>query len=266
MIEILINNIKEYFGNFSPLGIIKGVIDLALVIIVFIVLLIIIAKRIKRAKFYFYAIGLIVCYIASVLFSLNIFNLIMKYLIGLLGIILVIIHSQEIRYDFDNKFAIGKTNNSFDSDVEKQEIIDVLCDSCEFLSRRKIGALITIERNDNLNSLIEKAIPLNSTINQEILTTIFYPGTACHDGAVIIRKNKIMCAGAYLPSTDKYDIPKNLGTRHRAAIGLSERYDALTIVVSEETGNISIALNGNMRLDLKRDSLKETLDSFLEVK
>ena len=75
-----------------------------------------------------------------------------------------------------------------------------------------------------------------------------------------------MCAGAYLPSTDKYDIPKNLGTRHRAAIGLSERYDALTIVVSEETGNISVASSGTISLGLRIDRLKEMLDGFLDVK
>ena len=91
--------------------------------------------------------------------------------------------------------------------------------------------MITFEREDSLNTFIEKAIPINGVITQELLTTIFTPGTACHDGAIIIRKNRIMCAGAYFPSTDKYDIPKSFWNPHRAAIGISEKYDALTIVL-----------------------------------
>ena len=87
-----------------------------------------------------------------------------------------------------------------------------------------------------------------------------------HDGAVIIRKNRIMCAGAYLPSTDRYDVPKSLGTRHRAAIGISERYDAITIVVSEETGNISITADGAIEQALSDEKLTELLESYLIVK
>lgn len=265
MIDILLNNIKDYTDNFSVLGIARAIIDLLLVVVALIIVFVLLSKKIKKGKFYFQIILILIFYLLSVLFSLDVFNSVLKYLIIISGIVLITVYAPELRHDFENRYTISKTNSAFNSEEEKHEIIDVLCDSCEYLARRKIGALITIEKNDNLNSFIEKAIPINSNINQEILTTIFYPGTACHDGAVIIRTNKIMCAGAYLPSTDKYDIPKNLGTRHRAAIGLSERYDALTIVVSEETGNISVALSGVIRLDLKRDGLKEALESFLGV-
>ena len=153
--------------------------------------------------------------------------------------------------------------STYSTKQEKQEIINVLASTVEFLSKRRIGALITIEREDSLNNYIEKAIEIKSSITQELLTTIFTPGTACHDGAVIIRKNRIMCAGAYFPSTDKYDVPKSLGTRHRAAIGISERTDALTIVVSEETGNISVTIDGIINFKISLERMEEILDHYL---
>ncbi|MGD9886765.1 MAG: diadenylate cyclase [Bacilli bacterium] len=163
-------------------------------------------------------------------------------------------------------FSSTKVNTVYSSKQEKKEIISILCSTADYLSQRKIGALMTIEREDSLNSYIEKAIDIKSSITQELLTTIFTPGTACHDGAVIIRRNRIMCAGAYFPSTDKYNVPKFLGTRHRAAIGISERSDALTVVVSEETGNISVTLDGVINLQLTLDRLEEMLDRYLVSK
>lgn len=266
MIETFKNLLNEYTNNFSLLGTIRLAIDVILSAIIIVILISFVFKKIKKPFFYvLLGIGMIV-YILTIVLSLSALRTLTKYCFILLGVCLIAVYTQEIKHDFDLRFSTNKTNNAFSSVLEKQEIIDTLCNTAEYLSKRKIGALISIERNDSLNSFIEKAIPINSSINQEILTTIFYPGTACHDGAVIIRKNKIMCAGAYFPSTEKYDIPKNLGTRHRAAIGLSERYDALTIVVSEETGNVSVASSGTISLDLRIDRLKEMLDGFLDVK
>ena len=138
--------------------------------------------------------------------------------------------------------------------------------SVDFLSKRQIGDIITIEREDNLNTFIDKAITINGEITAELLTSLFIEGTATHDGAVIIRKNRIMCAGAYYPSTDKFDVPKFLGTRHRAAIGISERYDAFTVVVSEETGNISATLDGVIHLELTLSRVEEMLDKYIPFK
>ena len=266
MIETFKEFLNEFTNNFSPMGIIRLVLDVVLSAAIIVILISFIFKRIKKPLFYLLlGVGMI-AYLVSIILSLDALRTLIRFCFILLGVCLIVIYSQEIKHDFELRFSTNKTNNAFSSVLEKQEIIDTLCNTAEYLSKRKIGALISIERNDSLSSFIEKAIPINSSINQEILTTIFYPGTACHDGAVIIRKNKIMCAGAYYPSTEKYDIPKNLGTRHRAAIGLSERYDALTIVVSEETGNVSVASSGTISLDLRIDRLKEMLDGFLDVK
>ena len=149
-------------------------------------------------------------------------------------------------------------------DLKAKEVtISTICKTIDYLSHQKVGALITFERKKSLDEIINKAIPINADITQEILTTIFTPGTACHDGGVIIRNNKIACAGAYFPLSDNYDIPTFLGTRHRAAIGVSEVYDAITIVVSEETGNISITISGNISLELTTERVATLLDSYL---
>ena len=266
MFKIFEENILKYTDNFSSAVIIKLVIDIVLFAVVLYFIIKLIKKKIKQPKFYVIIGALLLTYILSALFSLSMLNAILRLLVFWLVGCMIIVYSQEIRHEFEQMFTMNKIDNAFSSNQEKQEIISILCSTAEYLSKRRIGALITIEKEDSLNTFIDKAIPLNSTITQEILTTIFTPGTACHDGAVIIRKNKIMCAGAYFPSTDKYDVPKFLGTRHRAAIGISERYDAITIVVSEETGNISITVSGNISLELSIDRLKEMLDGYLNIK
>lgn len=145
------------------------------------------------------------------------------------------------------------------------ELADILMSSVDFLSKRKIGALITIERNVNLTPFINKALLINADITKELLTSIFIPSTPLHDGAVIIRGTKILCAKAYYPSTERTDLPMTLGTRHRAAIGISEQSDALTIVVSEETGNVSVTINRQMEYDVSRETLNLYFEKFLQI-
>ena len=153
---------------------------------------------------------------------------------NLIGVVIVY-YAPEIRA-YLGDIVRSRTTKSFASDeVAKEQLINTLVTTVDYLSKRSIGALITIEKEHSLNTYIEKAIRLESAISFELLSTIFLPGTPLHDGAVIIRGTTLMCAGAFLPSSDKADIPKNLGSRHRAAIGISEVSDAFTIVVSEET-------------------------------
>lgn len=263
MFEPVIENLKNYTNDFSTAGIIRLIFDFILVI----ALLFLIYKVVKmkahayRILIVFLIIGFI--YLFSYFFGLMIFLKLFDYIMFWVFGVFIIIYSQEIKYALENFFSPNRINTVYSSKQEKKEIMNILVNTAEYLSKRKIGALITIEREDNLSGYIDKAIEIKSSITQELLTTIFTPGTACHDGAVIIRKNRIMCAGAYFPSTDKYDVPKFLGTRHRAAIGISERSDALTIIVSEETGNISIALEGTINLELSLERLEEMLERYL---
>ena len=158
----------------------------------------------------------------------------------------------------------GFSGNRLFSNTIEDTIKIELIKSIDFLSGKKIGALITFEKISSLEEYIGTSYPINATLNSELLSTIFIPTTPLHDGAVIIRSNQIVCAGAYFPPTERLDVPKKLGSRHRAAIGISEVTDALTIVVSEETGNISIAVDGYLDLDVSKESLLLYLEKHLQ--
>ncbi|MDD3999744.1 MAG: diadenylate cyclase CdaA [Bacilli bacterium] len=259
-------SLQDYTNDWSVLGIIRLCIDICLVIVTLLFIFKLLSSKMRGYKLIIILLCFALFYLIIFFFQLRFFLDLLNYLIFWSLGIFVIIYSQEIRHTLEYIFTPNKNTGFFATKQEKQDLINILLSTAEYLSRRRIGALITIEREDNLNTYIEKAIEIKGIISQELLTTIFTPGTACHDGAVIIRRNKLMCAGAYLPSTDKYDVPKSLGTRHRAAIGISERSDALTIVVSEETGNISVSIDGSIILKLNLERLEEMLDRYLIIK
>ena len=160
---------------------------------------------------------------------------------------------------------LGVKKNSLFSNTLEDNIKIELIKSIDHLSGRKIGALISFEKNDSMDEYIASAFLIEAQLNSELLSSIFYPNTPLHDGAVIIRKNQIICAGAYYPPTERLDVPKQLGSRHRAAIGISEISDSLTIIVSEETGNISVAVDGYLDLDISKESLLLYLEKHLQT-
>ncbi|MFA7076038.1 MAG: DNA integrity scanning protein DisA nucleotide-binding domain protein [Candidatus Izemoplasmatales bacterium] len=145
------------------------------------------------------------------------------------------------------------------------DLADQLYDTVDFLSKHKVGALITVERNVDLSKIINKSLILNADVSKELLTAIFITTTPLHDGAVIIRGNKILCAKAYYPSTKRTDLPMHYGTRHRAAIGISEQSDAFTIVVSEETGYVSVTVNKEIEFNISRETLNLYFEKFLRI-
>lgn len=136
----------------------------------------------------------------------------------------------------------------------------------EFLANRKIGALITIERDIKLSGFVNKAVVIDAPVSSELLATIFVPTTPLHDGAVIIRDNTIVCAKAYYPSTERTDLPLKFGTRHRAAIGISEQTDALTIVISEETGYVSVTINRQIDYNVSKETLNLYFEKYLKIR
>ncbi len=149
--------------------------------------------------------------------------------------------------------------------VVNNDLADHLYQSVEYLSRHRIGALITVERKVDLSKIINKALMLNADVSKELLTSIFIPNAPLHDGAVIIRGNKILCAKAYYPTSKRTDLPMHYGTRHRAAIGISEQSDAFTIIVSEETGNVSITVNKEIEYNISRETLNLYFEKFLKI-
>lgn len=185
--------------------------------------------------------------------------------IGLITII--ILFQPELRRTLEKagytKLIPWFSNTNADEDVWKKAI-DVICDACVELSATSTGALIVIERQTRLGEQIDNGTILDAIPSKELLGNIFYNKTPLHDGAVIIRNGKILAAACFLPKPQKEElINKRLGSRHRAAIGMSENSDAIVIVVSEETGSISVAENGVLRSGFTRENLHQLLTERL---
>lgn len=264
--EIMLEYLKEITDGFSTLGIVTEIIDVVLLISLIAFIIHALRLRFKRNKLILIVIVGFLIWALSYVLNLTFMQFIIKYAaFWILGLILII-YSQEIRRLFDKNLHENVNNKAFSSEEEKNRVIDTLVNTAVYLSERKTGALITIEGKESLDSIIEKSIMINSDVNIEMLSTLFYVGTVTHDGGVIIRGNQIKCAGALLPTTNRYDIPKNLGTRHRAAIGMSEHCDGVTIVVSEETGNISLTYHGGIEIAITPEKLKELLDQYIVKK
>ncbi|TWT12244.1 diadenylate cyclase CdaA [Streptococcus sp. sy004] len=174
-------------------------------------------------------------------------------------IALVIIFAPEIRAGLER---FGRTTNILMKqkvDNDEDQMIEAFVKSVAYLSPRKIGALIAVEQTQTLQEYIASGIALNAEISSQLLINIFIPNTPLHDGAVIIRGKEIVTACSYLPLSESMDISKTFGTRHRAAIGLSELSDAFTIVVSEETGGISVTHMSQFYHDLTLTQFEELL-------
>lgn len=183
-------------------------------------------------------------------------------------ILLAIIFTPEIRMILERVGRSYASNKKINVEkVGKDYIVEELIKTVEYLSKRRIGALIAIERNESLEDFVREATPYKIRVSSEVLTTIFIPSTPVHDGAVIIRGENILCARAMLPNCKNEEgLPPKVGTRHRAALGLSEHTDALVIAVSEETGNISVSLNTKLDYGITRESLRLYLDKYIITK
>lgn len=137
--------------------------------------------------------------------------------------------------------------------------IDPIITAVERLSKKKIGALMAIERSTQMGAVTETGVRLDATVSAELIETIFWPGTALHDMGVIVQQERIVAAGCQFPLAESGDLDRSLGSRHRAALGMSQEVDAVVIVVSEETGTISVAIHGRLRRALTLDALRATL-------
>lgn len=150
-------------------------------------------------------------------------------------------------------------------DAEKERVIKEVKDSCVNMSKSRIGALIVMERETKIGDIVGTGITINADVSAELLTNIFVPKTPLHDGAVIIRNNKIEAASCFLPLSQNPNVSKELGTRHRAGLGMSEESDAVVIIVSEETGGISIACGGELNMKLSPETLEKTLAKIFDL-
>lgn len=200
--------------------------------------------------------GLTVIVIAMILswyLGLNTIFWIMNQIVSWGVIVLAVVFQPEIRRGLEH---LGRGSGlGFNTQAnDEEEIIKSLDKALQYMSKRKIGALIAIQMETGLDDYIETGITLNAQLSSELLINIFIPNTPLHDGAVIMRGREILAAAAYLPLSQSNLIPKEWGTRHRAAVGMSESNDSIIIVISEETGEISIMKEGSMHRNMDQDS------------
>ena len=194
--------------------------------------------------------------------GLEIAKVIYTYLALAYPVFVVILIAPDARRLLQESVKQDKTLTLMSASMKSRNEI---AEACIFLAERKIGALITIEKHNSLDQYASKAIQLDSDISKELLINIFTPLTPLHDGAVIIRGNKIKCAGAYYVLTQADNLDKTTGSRHRAGLGISEVSDSLTIICSEEKGEISLATEGFLiNIGHNREKLMEYLELFLK--
>lgn len=177
---------------------------------------------------------------------------------------IIVIFQPEIRRGLERLGRVSLFSDLENSEREQQErLVKELDKAIQYMSKRRIGALITLEQKTGLEEYVETGIKLDALVTGELLINIFIPNTPLHDGAVIIKNNRVQVASAYLPLSDNAMIPKSLGTRHRAAVGISEVTDAITVVVSEETGGVTITRNGQFMVDLSQQEYLKYLRAEL---
>jgi diadenylate cyclase len=169
---------------------------------------------------------------------------------------LVVIFQPEIRKALSK---LGQATKLTSSKPLEERVVERIVRACAFMSERQIGALIVIERNQDLEPLLEGCVTIDAVVSVELLITIFDPLTPLHDGAVVIRGDRIAYASCVLPLSKSSEIPKKYGTRHRAGLGISEESDAIAVIVSEETGEISVAVGGRFHRNLDQELLKSLL-------
>ena len=242
------------------------IIEILVAIVAIVLLILVLAKYIKSKLTTFFVIGNLLLILLSVLTEAKIGLWISVICFVLMSFFVISFYLPEFKQRSAKKVS-NKTNKEFLSNQGvKDELIETLLKAVNHLANRKIGAIITIEKEHNLNTLVEGAVKLDSLVTFELLVTIFHPNTALHDGAVIIRGNRIKCASAFYNPSQKSDIEQHYGSRHRAAIGISEQSDSFTIVVSEETGRIATTIDGTITGSVSIDDLKTSLERNLIVR
>ena len=259
-------NIQIYQQN--PIKLIALIIDIALVVC----LIYLFFRMVKGSRTWQLVKGIALLVIAtwvSDLLGLNILHYILSAIMNWGVILLIVIFQPEIRRALEqlgtNKFA---KFFGMDKDIAtrtKEDIYKVVIASTE-LAKSHTGALIVLERDIKIKDIINTGVEINGDVSPQLLVNIFTPNTPLHDGAVVISDNKVSAAACMLPLASDSDIARELGTRHRAAIGISKESDAIAVVVSEETGKISVAKDGTLIADVREDVLKKILISNVVTK
>lgn len=263
-------NILSVFQNLreNPFNLFTTILDVIIVLF----LLYYCVKMLKESRAWQLLKGIAFLIIAtwiSGLLNLNILNSILTGIMNWGVIAIIVIFQPELRRALEqlgtNKFAKFFGLNSDLATKTKEDIYKVVIAATE-LSKTKTGALIVFERDINIQDIISTGVPMNAEVSPQLVVNIFQAKTPLHDGAIVISNNKIAAAACVLPLADDVDVAKRLGTRHRAAMGISKESDSIVVVISEETGKISVAKDGTLIADVREDVLKKILISNIVTK
>lgn len=208
---------------------------------------------------------IVIWIVVSQVLEMRLLGSIMDKLVSVGVVAIIILFQDEIRRFLLTLGSHNKANvilrwlkGNKDMKTQNEDIMPIVM-ACMNMSRGKVGALIVMEREMALDDIVKTGDEIDAIINQRLIENIFFKNSPLHDGAMIISKNRIKASGCILPVSHNLNIPKELGLRHRAALGMSQESDAVIIIVSEETGNISVAQNGNFTLDLTPEELERIL-------
>ena len=248
-------------------SLIKKIFDVLIVWFVFYYVLRNLRKNVKMALLFKGILFIFILKILSDIFDLSTLGYLLNYVIMWGPLALIIIFQPEIRNVLEQ---LGRSQLLGRHKVltvdEREKMVYEITNAMDYLKKSRIGALITIERDNSLNDYIEKSKKIYADISSDLLISIFFPNNPLHDGAVIIQGDKITSAGAVFPTSDNVKISKRLGTRHRAALGITEEMDCISLIVSEETGRLSMAIGGELYYNLTLDEVKIKLLDELRPK
>lgn len=244
----------DFFAGLTLKNSLKEIVDI-LIVSYLIYRLIILVRGTRAVQLLRGIVLLIIVWAISTWLDLYTLKWLMNQMFTWGLVTVLIIFQPELRRALEQ---LGRGKLFSRSSQEEQDVsnqINEVIKAVNYLAPRKIGALIVFERHTGLNDYLESGIKMNSQLSSELLCNVFIPNTPLHDGAVIIRGSQIMAAGCYLPLSENPFISKELGTRHRAAIGITEVCDAVSVIVSEETGDVSLAINGQIVRGINEESL-----------
>lgn len=253
----VIEKIKQMFDLSSPFRVMMTIIDVALVVIIIYYLL----RLLKKTRAIQIAKGFLIIMffmILSEILELKVLKFILDNFLTYGVLLIIVVFQPELRSALEK---LGRKSQIFDFDdkIKDKQVISEIVKAVEIMSLKKIGAIIVMEQSTKINDIVREGVDLSAKVSSELIQTIFNPRTPLHDGAIIIDNDRIQAASCVLPLASENIVPRNMGTRHRAAIGVSEVSDALVIVVSEETGRISFAEDGKIKTDLTGDKLSSIL-------
>ncbi len=244
---------------------VRNIIDISLVWLVIYYVLKSIRNNVKLIMLFKGILFIVVLKLISDFLGFVTIGLIIEYVIMWGPLALIIVFQPEIRNALEQLgrtqiLNIRKTLNI----SQRERLVEEVVQAMDYLKRMRIGAIIVVERRINLNEYVEKSRKLNAKISSDLLVSIFFPKNPLHDGAVIIQGDLIAGAGAILPMSSNSKISKRLGTRHRAGLGISENTDAIVLIVSEETGRLSMAISGDLDYNLTLEDIKIMLTEELK--